>query len=614
MSTNNQALNVVTYNGSLTTGTPVVLNPQLDRNGMVADHILIASSGTTPVSFRYTAGPLEGTVFVLIPGALFQFPGPLTTCELSGLTGTGYYVIMSQGVGNLPSIQMTSSGGGGGGGGTTNVQVLYAGAPDSNAPNGIQIANLQADQTFNRDESSSATNHISQPLSLAANWGTQTVAPGGGIGISFDVMDVGGNKTYGAFDWVLNGTSNLTELVFVGYQGNEFARWKMPLGSQRNGLHFTNSGGHARAVLSDSDLYLGSLTDLYLTAGSVDQVRVTGTGLYMIPTTALIKGSLNLTVQSNASGTLSLLNSLSNGGVLITDTSVTLGLNSHSWILDTNGDITGPGGIYGEIKSLHDGTTPQSAATVNQLTNAVSGLSPSTSVALSYMTFGATTTGVISDSGYLWVGGGFAPFNPVNGSLTQWVAVAPGKFQSGRIIYDVPPAAAAITPYQLCIVYKNFMPVMTVQIPASLYDTVSLQVNGAVSGDIYSYTIGTTTYGPYTVAPGDTDNDVAAALVALGAADPDYNIIQYPANTVLCTAKVAGSFAALPISGNVVGTGLLQYSHDVVGFTAGNMTLLSGTPFNFIAGDVIGIGLFNQADPLCVGAQNVLANCAFTNS
>lgn len=616
MSNNNQALNVVTYNGSLTTGVPVVLNPQLDRNGMVADYILIAATGTTPVSFRYTAGPLEGTVFVLIQGALFEFPGPLTTCELSGLTGTGYYVIMSQGVGKLPSIQMVSSGGGGGGGGTTNVEVLYGGPQDPNAPNGIQIANLQSDQVFNRDEHTSSPNHVSYPVSFAADFGLGTVVPTGGIGQQFTVKDAGGTKIYGVFEWQLNATSNLTELVFKGYQGAEYARMKMPLGSQRNGLHFDNSSGHPRAVTSDTDLYIQPIGELYLSAQSTDVVQITSAGVYLLPTTALIKGSQNLQVQANAGGTLALLNSIATGGVEITDTQTVIACGGMTWTLDAAGDITGPGGLAGEIKVLLDGSTPQSAATVNQVTNAVSGLAPLDSVGVGSIVYGATSTGTVAEATFLKVGGCYGAGDFVYGRANDWVAVSPGVLQQGRLACDDAPIVAGLDTFQLFEVYKNGSATgVTCQLTGSTRDVVELQVGPTVTaGDNYSYSIKAVLYGPYTVGLSDTAQDVAVALAGLSVANTYYTITTPGAGLMHFVATVAGASGAYAITSYVTGSSDFSYAHPVVGSDGSLTGIITGTPFSYMSDDRIALLATNQGNAGDTGATGVIANLAYTNS
>lgn len=306
-------------------------------------------------------------------------------------------------------------GGGGGGGAPTDAKYLLydAGTPGS-LSHALAIGSLPFEKLpfiYSFSPGSNA-NQALFPIQLEADLsGGYNFTTGGGVGLIFRIKDQAnpGGTDYGSIRFIRN-SGVATDVGFHGITGDPIATIQGNQGNgQGGGLRFLGTGYFDITTTGNNPLRI-------LTEGSGHiMVRTNGhdvakfsTGYIEFQEAGSLKGMSDVTVQSATGSTLTLTNANGNSGVQIKSgdtTPVQIMVNNHAWAFDsTAGDLSGPGTHAAEIKNIKDGTTPQSAATVNQVTNAISGASSKQTI-----NFGATTTGTTSQQRYLLYGPPYGP-------------------------------------------------------------------------------------------------------------------------------------------------------------------------------------------------------------
>lgn len=608
---------IAAYTGNLTTGVPVVINPQQDH-GWVTDFLAIGAIGSQgcQLSFGNTTLPIPA-------GILVSLPGPLPDFTITGNTGNGYFLYCSQGVGQLPQLTIASGGGGGGGGGApTNAPYLLNGT-DGTLTNAVNVQNLPGTLLFIKDDSGSFAGSVSKPISSEANFGGAALLPNGGVGMDFMVVDGSGSHTFGALEWRLDSTSSKSELHVLGLTGATLAVITPTVVGGTGGITLSSASRMGLTVEGGGDAVLKSNTGkLQFDVGANNLATMDGTsGLtFHFPTWSYINADHQLAVMSGGHNEDASFGQdhgseirfgdqftddyvFSNSkGFAIRSTNPGVG----GWTFKANGELHGSGTLDGQIKNLVDGTTDDAAVTLYQLNTKADG------TAFGNIVYGATSTGGPSAVAPLYVGGAFAATPSPAIARCLWVAPHYGTIPTGRLICSAPPIVGGVDTHQNFTVYKNGVATgLFLNLTGSKQDRVDCTVGTATAGDFVTLFIGANTYGPYTVGVLDTDADVATAIAALAVADPDYTVTA-AGPVVTCIAIIAGPAPAV-ISTTATGTTTFTAAHTTTGMYGDLNGIFAGAPVGFIAGDFIAIMATNHADALDVGATDVMITLGYSN-
>ena len=408
------ALNMKTYLGSLS-GTPVVLNPQLDANGMVASFCEVINGGAQPFTFTYIAGPFEGTAITVPALSYYSLPGPCTQASLAG-TGTNYIVNFSQGVGDLPRLSLLAGSGGGGGGLAPADAPYLLNGPDTGGTltSSVDITNLVGGGEplfFNQDIAGSST-EVKNVIALTVKDLTHAPEAGGGIILPFGWTSSSGLQSIGliSMEWDdVSDPAHPTGLMRVLLGADQIEAMQLSLpgvldSSVFKGILFTTSGDHSVGASTGNILYGSADGNVYVSAtaaGKLLRLQAddaatffqlnTGGEIAVNPGCHIHPTSGSMAMTAGGSGTVGLYGNVGLTAVIVSDNGVQVSTGiglTNSWLFDeTSGNLLGDGSH--QIKNLASGTLAKDAATLDQVTAVATNLANG-----KFYVSGAPTTGL----------------------------------------------------------------------------------------------------------------------------------------------------------------------------------------------------------------------------